>query len=329
MSFMRSARAWWRLARPFTCLPPAVGVVTGALAAIGARMHVDGSSFEAVTTGLNALGLRDDPPREWSHVLAVGALSAIALNVYSNVLNQLCDVEIDRRAKPERPLPAGELSRGAAWSCAFAALLASMTWGLFARPPGSRSPEFLYCALLAAILTTLYSLPPVRLKRWGLAANFAIALARGLLLKVAGWAVLFPALSPFDPEPWALGSVFFVFTFGAVTTKDFSDAEADAADGVRSLPVAWGFRSAARLAAACLCLPWLALPALGAAGLLHAPLGALAALGLGLSAYGGWIGSRLLHDPDALGRERNHPAWTHMYVLMLTAQAGTAGVYLL
>ncbi|MCZ7646051.1 MAG: UbiA family prenyltransferase [Planctomycetota bacterium] len=328
MPLTGNVRALWRLARPFTCLPPAVGVATGALSGIGAEMRRHGKTFHGVVEELDLRGLADVPPRHWSHVVIFGALAAIALNVYSNALNQLCDEEIDRLAKPERPLVTQALSRGAAWAIAFSALLASLAWGLFVRPPGSRVPEFLFCALLAAILTTAYSLPPVRLKRFGLAANFAIASARGLLLKVAGWACLFAALSPFDPEPWALGAVFFLFTFGAVTTKDFSDAQADAACGVRSLPVAWGFEKAAWLAACCLSLPWLLLPALAFFGALTMPLAAAGALGGALALYGAWIGWLLVRDPARLGAERNHPAWAHMYVLMMAAQLGTAGVYL-
>lgn len=332
MAFKEKARAVWQLARPFTCLPPALGVLSSAAVAVGANRHSRGADYSIgeVVDELNgwAQNYTGDPTRTVSASVTLGVLAAVALNVYSNALNQLCDLEIDKRAKPERPLVRGTISKGAGVATALAGLIAGLVWAMGARLP-QFDPEFLYCALGAALLTTAYSLPPVRTKRWGLAANLTVASARGMLLKVAGWTCVVPAFRPFDPEPWLIGGVFFVFTLGAVTTKDFSDAAHDEACGVRSLPVAWGFKRAAYFTAVCLSVPWLALPAMGANGWLHAPLASFAILGGVLFLLGAFTGWLLVRDPQRLGNERNHPAWTMMYVLMMCAQAGLALVYLL
>lgn len=332
MAFKEKARAVWQLARPFTCLPPALGVLSSAAVAVGAYRRTRGADYSIgdVLAELNAWASRHamDETRTVGASVTLGVLAAIALNVYSNALNQLCDLEIDKRAKPERPLVRGALSKGAALATALAGLIAGLVWAMGARLP-QFGPEFLYCALGAAVLTTAYSLPPVRTKRWGLAANLTVASARGLLLKVAGWTCVLPAFHPFDPEPWLIGGVFFVFTLGAVTTKDFSDAAHDEACGVRSLPVAWGFTRAAYFTAVCLSVPWLALPVMGTLGWLHAPFVSLSVLGAVLFLIGAFTGWLLVRDPQRLGNERNHPAWTMMYVLMMCAQAGLALVYLL
>ncbi len=334
-NWIKKTKAVWQLIRPFTCLAPALGVLSGTAAALGAVARRRGVAVEDILDHFEVLGRLDDPERGWASAVALGVLSAVALNIYSNVLNQVCDLDIDKMAKPDRPLVTGAVSRGGAISIALAGLFASLTWAMGARPPHTQSVEFLVCVVLAALLTTAYSLPPIRLKRIGLAANLTIAAARGLLLKVAGWACLFVSFTPvedrkwFDSEPWLIGGIFFLFVLGAVTTKDFADAQADQACGVRSLPVIWGNRKAAWFAAVFLTLPWLLFPVFQALGLLHASLNRMLALGMLLCAYGAWTGWLLIRDPERLGAERNHPAWTHMYILMMLAQVGLAVAYLL
>src|SRR5579875_3348650 len=201
-----------RLARPFTLLPPMVGIVAGSLVAYGAT-HAS-----------------------WSWRVVLGAAAAAALlNAASNVLNQICDRAIDRRNKPWRPIPAGtvttaEAARLSAALYAAALLVPALVgWQLFA----------LYAAAAAA--TYLYSAPPLRTKRspWG--ANLTIAAARGELLKVAGWAAVSSVTLSW--EPWIIGAVFFLFLLGAPTTKDFADMAGDAAEGCHA---AGGAGAAAR-----------------------------------------------------------------------------------
>ena len=37
----------------------------------------------------------------------------------------------------------------------------------------------------------------------------------------------------------------------------------------------------------------------------------------------------ILRDPADLARVENHPSWTHMYLMMMTAQVGFAEAYLI
>ena len=52
-------------------------------------------------------------------------------------------------------------------------------------------------------------------------------------------------------------------------------------------------------------------------------------LGLGLAAWGAYTARLLLANPDELARTENHPAWTHMYLLLMSAQVGFALAYAL
>jgi 4-hydroxybenzoate polyprenyltransferase len=182
-------------------------------------------------------------------------------------------------------------------------------------------------------MTFVYSDPAWgRTKRFGIWANVTIAVPRGCLLKVAGWSM---AGSILHAEPWFIGLVFFFFLLGATTSKDFSDMEGDAAHGCRTLPIRHGVEKAARLIAPFFVLPWLLIP-LGA--ILPDPFGPgpiltgdpalLAGLGLILAAWGGFTARIILRDPAALARSENHPSWTHMYLMMMSAQIGFAVAYL-
>src|SRR3984893_1132189 len=92
---------WLRLARPFTLLPPLLGIVSGAVCAFGSAHNPDPA--RGVT---------------WAVVLtvAIGSLCASAMNAASNIVNQIADLEIDRRNKHDRPLVTGEIDIRRAWT---------------------------------------------------------------------------------------------------------------------------------------------------------------------------------------------------------------------
>ena len=96
-------KRYLRLARPFTLLPPLLGIISGAVCAFGSA-HNPGS----VAPGDLAVVL----------TVAIGSLCASAMNAASNIVNQIADLEIDRRNKPERPLVTGEISIRRAWTVA-------------------------------------------------------------------------------------------------------------------------------------------------------------------------------------------------------------------
>ncbi len=74
---------------------------------------------------------------------------------------------------------------------------------------------------------------------------------------------------------------------------------------------------------------WLPDPANPAEALLTGSRPLLVALGLALAAWGAYAARLLLRNPDELASTENHPAWTHMYLLMMAAQVGFALAYLL
>ena len=88
-------KRWIRLSRPFTLLPPLLGILSGAVCAFGSAHNPDPSRRITWAIALTAL---------------IGSLCASAMNAASNIVNQIADLEIDRRNKPERPLVRGDPS---------------------------------------------------------------------------------------------------------------------------------------------------------------------------------------------------------------------------
>ncbi len=283
---------FWKLARPFTLLAPSVGVVAGAVVAS-----------------------RGAPPFQSLFAIAAAAF----LNAASNSVNQIFDLPIDRINKPDRILPSGKLSLKEAWGMAALFFAASFTaaWQVWNR-------QFFAIVLAAACITFFYSSPPVRAKRFPFLANFWIALPRGTLLVVSGWASV---RNIWDPEIWILGALFGLFVFGAATTKDFSDVEGDLRYGCRTLPSLLGFRGAALFMVPFLVFPFLGFPLFGSLGFLRGRASVLLGLGLFLSAWGLYVTGLILQKPEALAVDKNHVSWKHMYLMLMTAQVGVALAY--
>ncbi len=294
----------WELLRPFTLVAPALGLISGAVTAYGARprfVHAGGSVSA------------------WACSVAVGAVAAALLNGASNALNQVCDLEIDRINKPARVLPSGRLRVPVALAFSVALYVAALA------AAATINGSVLVMFALAALATVLYSVPPFRTKRFGWWANLTIAIPRGLLLKVAGWSVTKSVLAP---EAWLIGAVFGLFLLGATTSKDFADVEGDRADGIRSLPVVYGRERATRLIRPFFTVPFLLLAAGAMTGMFTGNRVVLVVLGLGCAVWGDAIVRMIRRDGGAPLTE-NHPSWRHMYYLMFVLQLGFMLAYVL
>jgi 4-hydroxybenzoate polyprenyltransferase len=326
---MRRLKLYNQLARPFTLLPPLLGIISGAVCAFGSVHNPDPA--RALTASVL-----------WT--VALGSLCASFLNVASNAVNQIYDLEIDRVNKPSRPLVTGALSIAQAWGFTlFMYVLALLptwlvvvfpfaSWGeKLAAPLAWHETFFIYFA--GMIFTLVYSVPGLgRTKARGMLANLTIAVPRGCLLKVAGWAMV-ARIGHW--EPWFIGGVIALFLIGASSTKDFADIEGDRAGGCKTLPILHGPRKAAWIIAPFFIAPWLFLP-LGAYWrdpqnpahtiLTGNPL-LLTILGVVLTLWGCYTVWLLLRDPDALTRTENHPSWRHMYLMLMAAQIGLAVAY--
>ena len=149
-----------------------------------------------------------------------------------NSFNQVFDVEIDRKSKPMRPLPAGKVSVKFVYVFSLLSFLASLLISLMA------SAYFSLIVLFFIVLSVSYSCPPIRLKRYGISSNIIGGTLYGAI----------PFLSVWVTSNSSFPLVFFILFYGLAvsiaTLKDFEDAGVEKDFGIRTLPVLLGYRKA-------------------------------------------------------------------------------------
>jgi 4-hydroxybenzoate polyprenyltransferase len=140
------------------------------------------------------------PPACWLAVAAVVALYAAGM-----VLNDVCDVELDRRERPERPLPSGDVSVSAATFAGVALLMAGVA--------------------LAAVLAWQVASPWPALVAAGLAAavwiydRYAKGTPAGPVImggcRAAAWLIgMLAAGGPETPEQWLIPAGMGLYVTG-------------------------------------------------------------------------------------------------------------------
>jgi homogentisate phytyltransferase/homogentisate geranylgeranyltransferase len=165
-------------------------------------------------------------------------VSCLAVNVYIVGLNQLADIEIDRINKPYLPLASAAFSvnqgRWIVVISGLAAVLLSASQGLF----------LFLTVIVSFIIGTVYSLPPLHLKRFPVAAALCIAFVRGFVSTTGLYLHFHRLLGGETAVPWlfVMGLSLFFFGFGLVISmyKDNPDLAGDPRVGIRTFTVRRG-----------------------------------------------------------------------------------------
>lgn len=175
----------------------------------------------------------------------LGVLALLAGNGYIVGINQVYDVEIDAINKPWLPIAAGDLSLPVAWALCLG--LAAGGLGICVRYFGPAIAK-LYATGLA--LGTVYSVPPLRLKRFAVSAFLIIAFVRGFLLNFGVYQAVRAALGlPFVWSPAITFMTVFVTVFATAIaiTKDLPDIAGDRANNIQTFATRLGMRRVAWL----------------------------------------------------------------------------------
>ncbi len=194
----------------------------------------------AVVAGLTAL---------LGYLIATGTLTPPSLllavvvaliTAGGNVINDIYDVEIDRINRPERPIPAGEISLAGAkvytvMLFAGGIALATLTTALC-----------LAIALANAVILIAYAF---WLKRTPVLGNLAVAYLAGSVFLFGGAFAGIEGLV----QNLSLAAITFLATIAREVLKDAEDVDGDAAGGARTLPMIVGIRRTGKLAFACAC----------------------------------------------------------------------------
>lgn len=189
----------------------------------------------AVWLGWACLSLRP----EWQ-LAFWGSFSMLLMVGGGNADNDALDLDTDRINRPQRPIAAGHIGRGAAWATAFslyAGAILCAWWG---------SPLHGLLAVAMAALLVTYNRA---LKGRPLAGNLAVSLLCGLAVYFVELPLLidFP-LTTTDSLPAAVFA--FLATFARELVKDAEDVAGDRAAGHRTYAVVRGTEATRILALA-------------------------------------------------------------------------------
>jgi homogentisate phytyltransferase/homogentisate geranylgeranyltransferase len=213
---MRTMRALWRFTRPHTLIGSAVSIP--ALHAFA----IDRGTTVAIDL--------------WAKSVLFALAPSLLINVYIVGLNQVFDIKADKINKPNLPLASGELTRREGVILSLGCLAAGLGFGCLV--PSRLSTAPLHLTLLGSVLLgTAYSLPPLRLKRFPMAASLSITTVRGALVN---WGFFASASAIFYAAPWsqlsprfvAVGLFYLVFGVVIALLKDLPDRQGDAASGI-------------------------------------------------------------------------------------------------
>lgn len=267
-----------RFSRPHTVLGSAVSVLS--LTLMGGFSSVAGP---AVLTAAFY--------RRLAVAFATAIVPALLVNLYIVGLNQLYDVAVDKLNKPYLPVASGEMSKRTGVGIVAASLVLALLVG-GALP--TSTPALRATLAASAVLGTVYSMPPFRLKRFPLLASFCILVVRGAVVNVGFFLHARAGMgAPPTLTPLSVFATLFFIAFGIIIAlmKDIPDVRGDRAHDLRSFSVRYGARrifwacvvmlsSAFFCAAAASVTPWLGTVTLRPA---RSALAAAAHAGIGAS----------------------------------------------
>lgn len=193
-----------------------------------------------------------------------GSLTAAAASAFlgvagGNALNDYFDVEIDRRAHPQRPIPRGDLTRNQAATVGGAWLAAAVLVAAWCNP---------FAFALATLLVGVLLFYEFRLKAQGVLGNFTVAAVVGATIPLGALAaggslqsyLGSPDLLVWNPDgvlaALLLGLLAFLANAARELFKDVQDEEFDRAWRL-TLPHRLGMETSMRLARFLL---WVSIP---------------------------------------------------------------------
>ena len=177
----------------------------------------------------------------WSILLRGILLAGPLMCAMSQTMNDYFDREVDAINEPDRPIPAGKISKSASWLITIALIVSGFLVAL------SIHPYVVVIAFVGVLMSHAYSGPPIRAKRNGWFGNLIV----GLAYEGVAWLTGSFSITQGVPsrETIALAIIFSIGAHGIMTLNDFKSVVGDNIRKVASIPVQLGEKKAAILAA--------------------------------------------------------------------------------
>lgn len=182
----------------------------------------------------------EDLASNWSILLRGVILAGPLMCAMSQTMNDYFDREVDAINEPDRPIPAGKISKSASWLITFGLIITGFLVAL------SIHPYVVAIAFVGVLMSHAYSGPPIRAKRNGWFGNLIVGLAyEGVAWLTGSFAITQGVPSS---ETIALAIIFSLGAHGIMTLNDFKSVVGDNIRKVASIPVQLGEKKAAVLA---------------------------------------------------------------------------------
>lgn len=182
----------------------------------------------------------EDIAANWSVLLRGVILAGPLMCAMSQTMNDYFDREVDAINEPERPIPAGKISKQASWAITFGLIMTGflVAWSIH--------PYVMAIAFVGVLMSHAYSGPPIRAKRNGWFGNLIVGMAyEGVAWLTGSFSITQGVPSS---ESIALAVIFSLGAHGIMTLNDFKSIVGDNIRKVASIPVQLGEKKAALLA---------------------------------------------------------------------------------
>jgi geranylgeranylglycerol-phosphate geranylgeranyltransferase len=168
------------------------------------------------------------------HALGRGFICGFFLSSSALITNDYFDLEVDRINAPQRPLPAGLLTRGEVMALGMLTALIGLAvaWGF--------NPLALGGSLIVWLMGFLYNW---KLKEAGLWGNLIVSASVAMTFLLGGIGVG----QAWNRTVWAFGLIAFVFDLAEEIGADAMDAEGDQKRASKSIAILKGKRTALRI----------------------------------------------------------------------------------
>ncbi|XP_024026998.1 homogentisate solanesyltransferase, chloroplastic [Morus notabilis] len=197
------------------------------------------------TTCLFARVLVENPKLfKWSVLFKAfpGLIAVMLAFAYANGINMIFDVEIDRINKPYLPIPAGDISLKQAWFFVIFDVLVGLL--ILQLTNADLITTSFYC--LGLLLSTFYSVPPIRFKGSSIATVILVPLICGVIQNVG---ILYASRSSlgllfqWSPSIVFITTVATLFFVALSIIKDITDVEGDMKHNIVTFAAVFGLRN--------------------------------------------------------------------------------------
>jgi len=198
-------------------------------------------SFLAACAGMIA-AYKEVP--DISSLICVGFLFWFLTNI-AHIVNDYYDREIDRYARPDAPIPSGDITPEEAKKDAILHyIIAPPLIILIAKALPVETIPLMTVAFFGLALTAIYSVPPIRTKKRGILKNVTVAIGPPTPL-LGGWMAI--KGSSISIELLILISVIFFLVVCDTLLADIHDMIGEKRVGCRTLPVRIGIKNTLNL----------------------------------------------------------------------------------